>query len=112
MAFVSAVPVLSFSQSVAKTPARPSAPRPAAVSMVMAGKSPSLPFMNMPTSVSEDMPGFAGFDPFNLAGTVDVKWMQEAEIKNGRIAMLGALGLVFPEIFSFPFCTSPGASIC
>lgn len=44
-------------------------------------------------------------DPLNLSSYVDIKWMQEAEIKHGRICMLAFLGLVVSELYTLPFYT-------
>lgn len=49
------------------------------------------------------MPGYVGFDPFNISSYLNVKWLQEAEIKHGRICMLAILGLIVGELYSFPF---------
>ena len=38
--------------------------------------------------------GYAGFDPLGFSDYYDIKWLQEAEIKHGRIAMLAAVGMV------------------
>jgi len=45
-------------------------------------------------------PGNFGFDPFGLYPTneKDQKWMQTAEIKNGRLAMLAITGFCFQEV--------------
>lgn len=45
--------------------------------------SPAMPFMEQPASLDDpSIPGNAGFDPFNLSGAFNLKWMQEAEIKH------------------------------
>jgi hypothetical protein len=38
--------------------------------------------------------GYAGFDPLGFSDYYDIKWLQEAEIKHGRICMLAAVGMV------------------
>merc|ERR1712151_1390342 len=45
-------------------------------------------------------PGNLGFDPFGLYPTDEKgqKWMQTAEIKNGRLAMLAITGFCFQEV--------------
>eukprot|EP00172_Hildenbrandia_rubra_P001812 Plantae.Rhodophyta-Hildenbrandia_rubra.ctg2423.p1 GENE.Plantae.Rhodophyta-Hildenbrandia_rubra.ctg2423~~Plantae.Rhodophyta-Hildenbrandia_rubra.ctg2423.p1 ORF type:complete len:245 (+),score=25.70 Plantae.Rhodophyta-Hildenbrandia_rubra.ctg2423:88-735(+) len=70
-------------------------------------KSPSVPFMNKPPALEETMPGYAGFDPFYISSYLNVKWLQEAEIKHGRISMLAVLGAIIPEFFTFPFYDGP-----
>lgn len=36
---------------------------------------------------------------------MNLKWLQEAEIKHGRVCMLAILGLVVAELYTFPFYT-------
>ena len=38
----------------------------------------------------------------------DIKWMREAEIKHGRVAMLACLGYVSPELFPWARGIFPG----
>ncbi|CAN8066044.1 unnamed protein product [Agarophyton chilense] len=66
--------------------------------------SPAMPFMEQPSSLDDDsIVGNVGFDPLNLSTVFNIKFMQEAEIKHCRIAMLGVLGYIVPEIFQFPW---------
>jgi hypothetical protein len=37
--------------------------------------------------------GYAGFDPLGFSDYYDLKWLQEAEIKHGRVCMLAAVRL-------------------
>jgi len=46
--------------------------------------------------------GYVGFDPLGLATLVDPKFLQEAEIKHGRTAMLAAAGAIAQDLFHFP----------
>lgn len=71
--------------------------------VAMADKSPSVPFMDAPENLSPDMPGYVGFDPLNISSYLNVKWLQEAEIKHGRICMLAIVGLMVAEVYQFPF---------
>jgi len=50
----------------------------------------------------KSMPGYVGFDPLGLATLVDPKFLQEAEIKHGRTAMLAAAGAIAQDLFHFP----------
>lgn len=59
------------------------APAPA-----MGVKSQALPFMDAPAPLDGSMAGDKGFDPLNLSGSFDIKWMREAELKHGRVCML------------------------
>ena len=36
--------------------------------------------------------GNSEFDPFGFAETFDPKWLREAELKHGRVAMLATVG--------------------
>lgn len=44
-------------------------------------------------------------DPLNLASSFDLKWMQEAELKHGRLAMLAVVGFIATDLG----ITAPGA---
>lgn len=51
-------------------------------------KSASVPFMDAPAGINSSMPGYVGFDPLNISTFLNVKWLQEAEIKHGRVCMV------------------------
>lgn len=112
-AFVTALPVLrgtSWASSAVATTMRDGGPRralrmtnsPPPPTKSSSGKSPSMPFMPNPQNLDASIPGFAGFDPFGFVARIDRRWMIEAEIKNGRVAMLGALGMVVQEFVHLP----------
>ncbi|BAM82048.1 similar to light harvesting protein [Cyanidioschyzon merolae strain 10D] len=66
-------------------------------------QSPALPFLSKPPNLSPDMPGYRGFDPLRFSDAFDVNWLQEGEIKNGRVAMLACLHFFVTEFYQFPF---------
>mmetsp|Transcript_14930 Transcript_14930/g.32034 ORF Transcript_14930/g.32034 Transcript_14930/m.32034 type:complete len:215 (+) Transcript_14930:85-729(+) len=106
MAFVS---VGAFSATKARVGAASSQRTGAArrSSVAMMAKSPSVPFMEVPPALDESMAGYVGFDPLGISSALNIKWLQEAEIKHGRICMLATLGWLVQEIYTFPFY--PGA---
>jgi len=53
----------------------------------MMAKSKALPFMESPAHL-DGMVGNVGFDPMGLSTPQNIKWMREAELKHGRMAML------------------------
>ena len=64
---------------------------------MMAQKSTSIPWMDLPAPLATiDSP--QGFDPFRLSEQIDLRWVQEAEIKHGRIAMLAVAGWITTSI--------------
>lgn len=68
-----------------------------------------MPFMEQPSVLDDDsIIGNVGFDPFNLSTVFNFKFMQEAEIKHCRVAMLGVLGLIVPEFWRFPWVPPMG----
>merc|ERR1711966_31111 len=73
--------------------------------------SEAIPFLPQPANIDSSMPGYKGFDPLGFSDYYDIKWMQEAEIKHGRVCMLAALGMMFPEFTKLPqfasFSTNP-----
>eukprot|EP00168_Porphyra_purpurea_P015359 TRINITY_DN46_c0_g1_i15.p1 TRINITY_DN46_c0_g1~~TRINITY_DN46_c0_g1_i15.p1 ORF type:complete len:195 (+),score=53.17 TRINITY_DN46_c0_g1_i15:55-585(+) len=67
--------------------------------------SKSVPFMEVPPvlAANPSMPGNVEFDPLNISAYLPITWLQEAEIKHGRVCMLACLGLLVQEFFTFPF---------
>jgi hypothetical protein len=41
---------------------------------------------------------FSGFDPVGFSNWIDVKYLQEAEIKHARLSMLGVLGFIITDL--------------
>lgn len=72
------------------------------VSVRMSEMSPSMPFLPKPEKLSEDMPGYAGFDPFGISDRMDIRWLQQAEIKHGRVCMLAFAGMLAQEFVHLP----------
>jgi len=71
----------------------------------MMAKSKALPFLEAPAHCDGRYAGDEGFDPLNIGGMYNIKWMREAELKHGRVCMLAWLGYVLVDL-GF---TAPGA---
>lgn len=97
---LSARPVLTRSSLCGAQLATTAAPVRAAVRM--AEVSESVPFLPKPKNISPDMIGYAGFDPLALSDFIDIKWLQESEIKHGRVCMLAFLGMLAQEFVHLP----------
>ena len=78
-------------------------PAPAGRSAIqMMAKSKAVPFVEA-NPVIANLPASVGFDPLMLANAQTVGWMQEAELKHGRVCMLAVLGWVSVDLgFHFP----------
>ena len=63
--------------------------------------SASIPFMRKPPNL-EGMVGDIGFDPFEFADIFPVKYLREAELKHGRVAMLAVVGWLVSEVVHIP----------
>ncbi|KAK1737848.1 chlorophyll a-b binding domain-containing protein [Skeletonema marinoi] len=63
--------------------------------------SKSVPFLLNP-SKTDGLIGSVGFDPINWSDNFDIKWLQESEIKHGRVAMLATAGFMAQQFVSFP----------
>lgn len=61
----------------------------------------AVPFLTEPKNL-DGMVGNVGFDPFGLATIFPAKFMQESEIKHGRIAMLAVVGWLVSELVHLP----------
>eukprot|EP00179_Madagascaria_erythrocladioides_P027353 CAMPEP_0198339538 /NCGR_PEP_ID=MMETSP1450-20131203/40688_1 /TAXON_ID=753684 ORGANISM="Madagascaria erythrocladiodes, Strain CCMP3234" /NCGR_SAMPLE_ID=MMETSP1450 /ASSEMBLY_ACC=CAM_ASM_001115 /LENGTH=209 /DNA_ID=CAMNT_0044044477 /DNA_START=113 /DNA_END=742 /DNA_ORIENTATION=+ len=102
MAFVSGF----AGAAVAPRPAAAVSSRRAPTGITMMAKSKSVPFADVPPALA----GYAGnqeFDPLNMTGYMDIKWMREAELKHCRICMLACIGWLIQEVYQLPFY--PGA---
>ena len=40
-----------------------------------------------------------GFDPMGFSLAIDIRWLREAELKHGRVAMLATLGWITTVIW-------------
>mmetsp|Transcript_16288 Transcript_16288/g.40137 ORF Transcript_16288/g.40137 Transcript_16288/m.40137 type:complete len:215 (+) Transcript_16288:213-857(+) len=69
---------------------------------MMAEKSPSVPFLELQKNLDPTLPGYAGFDPLGLSNTLPIKYLAEAELKNGRVAMLAVVGIIVQEFVHLP----------
>jgi light-harvesting complex I chlorophyll a/b binding protein 1 len=67
----------------------------------MAEKSKALPFMPQPAALV-GYAGDVGFDPLGFTNLVDIKWLREAELKHGRVAMLACAGIIGTSVFHLP----------
>ena len=65
--------------------------------IMMAEKSKSVPFLPVPAK-TVGLVGSKEFDPIGFTDSLDVRWLQEAEIKHGRIAMLAWAGFVVTDL--------------
>jgi hypothetical protein len=94
----------------------------ASVTLLQASpKSKAVPYLEAPKNIPADAPGYAGFDPVGFTDNwlekdwsqqivpdiwteggapsrsmpiTTIQWMQEAEIKHGRVAMLATVGWI------------------
>lgn len=80
-------------EPVEEPPAPPAPPAPK--------MSASIPFLQQPANL-EGMVGDIGFDPFGFATIFPVKFMREAELKHGRVAMLAVVGWIVSEVVHVP----------
>ena len=56
--------------------------------------SEALPFLEAPAHCDGTYVGDRGFDPLNIGGMYNIKYMREAELKHGRICQLAFLGFL------------------
>merc|ERR1711966_399255 len=61
----------------------------------------AIPFADPPADLPQDMVGYVGFDPLGFSTLFDIKFLREAELKHGRVAMLAAAGSIFQDIYTF-----------
>ena len=66
-----------------------------------AEKSKAIPFLTAPKNL-DGLIGGKGFDPFGFSDFIPVKFLQEAELKHSRIAMLAVVGFIATEAIKLP----------
>eukprot|EP00434_Breviolum_minutum_P011464 symbB.v1.2.010109.t1/scaffold654.1/size209194/5 len=60
--------------------------------------SAAVPFLPMSPAL-EGIPGEEeGFDPMGFSLAIDIRWLREAELKHGRVAMLATLGWITTDL--------------
>lgn len=64
----------------------------------MQAKSASVPFLNKPAKLDGSLVGDVGFDPLGISTLGDMKFLREAEIKHGRVAMLATTGAIVQDL--------------
>lgn len=62
--------------------------------------SKSVPFLLKPENL-EGLPASFEFDPLLISNYINVRFLQAAEIKHGRVCMLATLGMIVQEVFTF-----------
>lgn len=62
--------------------------------------SKSVPFLLKPKNL-DGLPASYEFDPLLISDYINVRFLQEAEIKHGRICMLAVVGFLVQEQFTF-----------
>lgn len=102
---ISSSPASTVRMSTAEVPAAPAAEEEAAPAPPAVPKGPamsaSIPFLTQPKNL-EGMVGDIGFDPLGLATIFPAKFMREAELKHGRVAMLAVVGWLTSEVVHVP----------
>jgi len=70
------------------------------------------PGSELPAHLDGTLPGDFGFDPLSLGRDKEnLRWYQQAELLNGRFAMLGAAGILGPELLSKIGFSWPGKDV-
>lgn len=96
----------------ATTLRKPVAGRRTSVKVNAVKSSPWLPGSPSPAYLDGSLPGDFGFDPLKLGEDPEaLKWYQQAELQNGRWAMLGVAGILGPEIATKIGISWPGAGV-
>jgi len=62
----------------------------------------AVPFLERPPALDGSLAGDVGFDPVGFSNYFDLRWLREAELKHGRVCMLGVTGLLVQEFVTLP----------
>lgn len=88
--------------ATAFVPPMPATTRARGAVRMMAEKSKSLPFLPRPAALDGSVVGDVGFDPVGFTSWLPLPYLQEAEIKHCRIAMLATLGWIVADFVHLP----------
>eukprot|EP00798_Chlamydomonas_sp_ICE-L_P009129 gene9129-16252_t len=76
-----------------------------------AGAASWFPGADLPEHLDGTMPGDFGFDPLRLGvDSEKMMWYQQAELQNGRWAMMGVFGILFTELLGPTGIAGPAAA--
>jgi hypothetical protein len=91
----------------------PLPPTPPHLAQAATASRPSwFPGSKFPAHLDGSLPGDHGFDPFNLGvDPAKLKWYQQAELVHCRFAMLGAAGILVPDLFHSIGLGGPAAQV-
>lgn len=70
-------------------------------SSALFAKSKAVPFLEAPKNL-EGLVGDKGFDPIGFSDFIDPRFLREAELKHGRVAMLATLGFIVADFMKLP----------
>lgn len=77
-----------------------------------ANRTSWFPGSKLPDHLDGTLVGDFGFDPLGLGKDASrLKWYQQAELQNGRWAMLGAAGILVPDLFHSIGAGGPAAQV-
>nr|7Y7B_b Chain b, ACPI-14 [Chroomonas placoidea]7Y8A_b Chain b, ACPI-14 [Chroomonas placoidea] len=62
----------------------------------------AVPFLERPPMLDGSYAGDIGFDPVGFSNYFDLRWLREAELKHGRVCMLGVVGFLVQEFVTLP----------
>jgi len=62
----------------------------------------AVPFLERPPKLDGTLAGDIGFDPVGFSNYFDLRWLREAELKHGRVCMLGVVGFLIQEFVTLP----------
>ncbi len=72
-----------------------------AMSTHLHARSKSVPFLEAPKNLG-GLVGNKEFDPLGFSEVLDPRYLREAELKHGRLAMLATLGFIVTEFIRLP----------
>ncbi|CAH9078676.1 unnamed protein product [Cuscuta europaea] len=90
-----------LNKDISFRPSSTSSPRIYSFKVQATRKGEWLPGLTSPAYLDGSLPGDNGFDPLGLAEDPEsLRWFVQAELVNGRWAMLGVAGMLLPEMLT------------